>query len=192
MEKLFIAGWIVLAAVTVWIIVDYIRAAIKLKNTPDRVKVRRSAAFSVVWLVCSCFWIANAATQISAAKQKLADIDCGVYDDIRRPETKTVEEHRASLRKSPQHTVSGYRLIFAFWAMCAVMYASNLLIFRWAYITPEWVIFQDGVRSAERYSYQLTENELLLYGRGNSPQRFKIIEREPLEQMLSAHYKPHA
>ena len=72
------------------------------------------------------------------------------------------------------------------------MYASNLLIFRWAYITPEWVIFQDGVRSAEIYSYQLTENELLLYGRGNSPQRFKIIEREPLEQMLSAHYKPHA
>lgn len=192
MEKLFLAGWILLIAVTVWIIIDYIRAAIMLKKTPERVRVRRSAAFSVVWLICSCFWIANAGFQISAAKEKLADIDRGVYDDIRRPETQTVEEHRAVLRKSPQHAVSGYRLILAFWIFGGVIYASNLLIFRWAYITPEWIIFQDGVRKAEKYTYQLTETELLLYSRGSSPQRFKILDREPLEQMLKAHYKPHS
>lgn len=192
MKILFLAGWILLIAVTVWIIIDYIRAAIRLKKTPERVKVRRSAAFSVVWLICSCFWIANAGFQIRTAKEKLADINSGLYDDLRRPESQSIEEHREKLRQSPEHTVSGYRLILAFWTMCGVMYASNLLIFRWAYITPEWIIFQDGVRSAKKYTYQLTETELLLYGRGTSPQRFKILDREPLEQILKAHYKLHS
>lgn len=192
---LYIAAWILLAALVIWIIYRYIKYGRRIKALQERVKVRKDLRAKKINLICAVLWIFIAGSSIYFAADRIKEIDSGLCDGTGRPPSQTVEEHREILRTNHEVKIKWYSYLLAFWAFSCIIHTLELTAFKYEYITAEGVYYPDDFTPAEKFSYAFSGEMLLLYHKRNmTPAKHPVPESEDralLLRILEENYKPH-
>ena len=195
MKYLFLILSILLIVLIIWIIYRYIKYTRLIKQEPEQVKVRKDLRAKIINLVCALIWIPLSCSYIYFASEKIGNINEGLLDYQKINESQTVEEYRETLRKQPEAQKRWYTLLLAFWLIDGIVYALELTVFRYEYITPKGVYYPDGFIPAEKFSYTFNGDTLLLYHKRNTtPASHPVpesVDRELLLRILAENYKPH-
>lgn len=192
---LFIAGWILIAALVICITFSHIKYSRRRKNEPTCVKVLKGSRAAILNLICAVIWVFIAGTYIYFAADKIQEIDSGRWDDIRRPAAQTVEEHRKILRSKEEVTIRWYSLLLVFWMFSGIIQTLELTVFKYEYITPKGVYYPDSFKPSENFTYEFSGDTLLLYYKQRqTPAKHPVPEsedKELLRQILNDNYKLH-
>lgn len=137
MKYLFLILSILLIVLIIWIIYRYIKYTRLIKQEPEQVKVRKDLRAKIINLVCVLIWIPLSCSYIYFAAEKIGDINEGLLDYQKTNESQTIEEYRETLRKKPETKKRWYTLLLAFWLVDGIVYALELTVFRYEYITPK-------------------------------------------------------
>lgn len=193
LKYLYPAAWGLLAVLVGWIIFRYVKYSRLAQTEPERIKVRKDLRAKILNLICALIWIPLSCSYIYFAQEKIRDINAGTLDYQKRSESQTIEEFRGILREQPAMKKKMYTLLLAFWLVDGIIYVLELTAFRNQYITPKGIFFANEFAPAEKFSYEIRDDHLLLYkNRSESPSRHPLPEDSTqLMQMLKENYRPH-
>lgn len=192
-DLFFIITIIVVSALFIWTIYRYIKYGKLLKREQEHIRVGRDMRAHIIWIVCACIWMLIAGCNVYFDNEKIREIRAGYYDEVSRPASQTVEEHRERLLKTPVLHRKFYTLIGCMWVMIGSIYVAGVIRFRYAYVTANGFYLPDSFISAEKLSYTADDKTLRIYKNNRTtPSVYKIIEdQEQLKHMLAFNYKQH-
>jgi heme/copper-type cytochrome/quinol oxidase subunit 2 len=192
MHIIFILWLAVCMVLIIFTIIFTIKYRIDQNKETDKVKVGRNLKPAYIWIICSVLWIIIAGMYIYDDTEKISVINSGYYDDVKRPQDQSVEEHRELMLKKPTTHRYAYIFLGIIWLFMGIMRVDEVIFGRYAYITKNGVYFPGGHCLPDTMRYRINDSTLeLYYKKRKSPNKYTIIEdREHLEDILSKSYLP--